>query len=57
MELCQGNNHLFYHELFANNMYLHKGGTKHTTIKFNEEKFKFYVFNEENSVMYNLYKK
>jgi hypothetical protein len=55
MRICQGNEHLFYYNLFDHNNELQNGGSKHTTLKYKNEKFKFYVFNEGNSILYNLY--
>ena len=55
MRICQGNGHLFYYDLFDHNNELQYGGSKHTILKYKNEEFKFYVFNEGNSIFYNLY--
>lgn len=56
LELTGGNDYMFYYELFDHNRNLQTGGTKHITIKHNNENFMFYFFQDGNSIFFNLYK-
>jgi hypothetical protein len=56
IKLCEGSNHIFYYSLYNRNNKFQKGAGKHTILKYKNEEYKFYVFNEGNSISYNLYK-